>query len=202
VTQKIDIRLIAATHKNLEDLIQKGEFREDLYYRLNVIPITTPPLRQHPEDIPELVDYFSTGFSNELKLPLKEFLPEISTPKNNLGTIDLSKEYGFNRIFDLNENPEFEDYKKPDEINEFLSKSQSRNELLNTTPDLVLNSQETEMITILEEELNIYVADMKMKFIKGESDIEDEWTEYVNECDIRGYKAIEEIWKNAWSTQR
>jgi len=75
-TQKIDIRLIAATHKDLEDLVQKGEFREDLYYRLNVIPITTPPLRQHPEDIPELVDYFSLGFSNELKLPLKDFLPE------------------------------------------------------------------------------------------------------------------------------
>ncbi len=76
VTQKIDIRLIAATHKDLEDLVQKGEFREDLYYRLNVIPITTPPLRQHPEDIPELIEYFSKGFSNELKLPLKEFLPE------------------------------------------------------------------------------------------------------------------------------
>jgi len=75
-TQKIDIRLIAATHKNLEDLVQKGEFREDLYYRLNVIPITTPPLRQHPEDIPILVEYFSNQFSNELKLPLKEFLPE------------------------------------------------------------------------------------------------------------------------------
>ena len=75
-TQKIDIRLIAATHKNLEELLQKGEFREDLYYRLNVIPITAPPLRQHPEDIPLLVEYFSNQFSNELKLPHKQFLPE------------------------------------------------------------------------------------------------------------------------------
>ncbi|MDP8204892.1 MAG: sigma-54 dependent transcriptional regulator [Candidatus Tenebribacter mawsonii] len=78
-TQKIDIRLIAATHKNLEDLVQTGEFREDLYYRLNVIPITTPPLRQHPEDIPILIEYFSNQFSNELKLPLKKFLPETIT---------------------------------------------------------------------------------------------------------------------------
>ncbi len=75
-TQNIDIRLIAATHKNLEELVERGEFREDLYYRLNVIPITTPPLRQHPEDIPILVEYFSNHFSNELQLPHKKFLTE------------------------------------------------------------------------------------------------------------------------------
>ncbi|MDP8268714.1 MAG: sigma-54 dependent transcriptional regulator [Candidatus Tenebribacter davisii] len=78
-TQKVDVRLIAATHKNLEDLVQKGEFREDLYYRLNVIPIITPPLRQHPEDIPILIEYFSKQFSNELKLQQKEFLPQSIT---------------------------------------------------------------------------------------------------------------------------
>lgn len=76
ITQKIDIRLIAATHKNLEELVQRKEFREDLFYRLNVIPVITPPLRQHPEDIPLLIEYYSKYFSSELKLPLKEFLPE------------------------------------------------------------------------------------------------------------------------------
>jgi len=79
VTQKIDIRLIAATHKNLEELVENGEFREDLFYRLNVIPIITPPLRQHPEDIPLLIEYFSNYFASELKLNKKEFLPETLT---------------------------------------------------------------------------------------------------------------------------
>ena len=57
-TVKVDVRVVAATHRNLQEAIEKGEFREDLYYRLNVIPIRTPPLREHLEDIPALVDYF------------------------------------------------------------------------------------------------------------------------------------------------
>jgi two-component system, NtrC family, nitrogen regulation response regulator NtrX len=75
-TRKIDVRIIAATHKNLEELITEGIFREDLYYRLNVIPIIAPPLHQHPEDIPLLVEYYSTYFANDLKIPLKKFLPD------------------------------------------------------------------------------------------------------------------------------
>ena len=53
-----DTRIIAATHKNLSNLIAKGEFREDLFYRLNVVPISIPPLRERKEDIPELVNHF------------------------------------------------------------------------------------------------------------------------------------------------
>ena len=55
---KVDVRIISATHQNLEEKVKKGEFREDLYYRLNVIPIFLPPLRERKEDIPLLINNF------------------------------------------------------------------------------------------------------------------------------------------------
>ena len=64
-TLKTDVRVIAATHRNLEETIQKGLFREDLYYRLNVISITLPPLKERREDIPLLIDYFLKKYSKE-----------------------------------------------------------------------------------------------------------------------------------------
>jgi len=70
-TLEIDIRIIAATHKNLLSLIENGKFREDLYYRLNVIPIEIPPLRTRSEDLNELVPYFMEKISIELNLSKK-----------------------------------------------------------------------------------------------------------------------------------
>jgi Nif-specific regulatory protein len=61
----VDIRVIAATSRDLETLLATGLFREDLYYRLNVVPIFIPPLRDRHEDIPELVDYFAGKFGKE-----------------------------------------------------------------------------------------------------------------------------------------
>jgi nitrogen regulation protein NR(I) len=66
-TIKVDIRFIVATNKNLEEAISNGKFREDLYYRLNVVSITIPPLRERKEDIPDLVSYFLKKFNRELK---------------------------------------------------------------------------------------------------------------------------------------
>ena len=59
----VDVRTISATNKNLEEEIQKGNFREDLFYRLNVIPFFVPPLREHPEDIAALAEYFLSEFA-------------------------------------------------------------------------------------------------------------------------------------------
>ena len=64
-TIKVDVRIIASTNRNLEKEIRKGGFREDLFYRLNVFPITIPPLRQRKEDIPPLVDYFVAKFNKK-----------------------------------------------------------------------------------------------------------------------------------------
>jgi two-component system nitrogen regulation response regulator NtrX len=74
-TIKVDVRVIAATNKNLEEAIARGEFREDLYFRLNVIPILVPPLRERREDIPPLVQYFVRRFSEEHNVRVKRFEP-------------------------------------------------------------------------------------------------------------------------------
>ncbi|MBM7326695.1 sigma-54-dependent Fis family transcriptional regulator, partial [Agrobacterium sp. S2] len=67
--QKVNVRLISATNKNLIEEVKEGRFREDLYYRLNVFPITIPALRRRKEDIPHLARVFAERFSAEQKLP-------------------------------------------------------------------------------------------------------------------------------------
>ncbi len=61
----MDVRIVTATNKDIEKLVEQGEFRRDLYYRLNVLPLTIPPLRRRPEDIGELAEFFLKRFSRE-----------------------------------------------------------------------------------------------------------------------------------------
>ncbi len=73
---KVDVRIIAATNRNLEEEVKKGNFREDLFFRLNVVNVEIPPLRERREDIIPLALYFIKKFAREFKLPVKELTPE------------------------------------------------------------------------------------------------------------------------------
>jgi DNA-binding NtrC family response regulator len=76
-SKKIDFRLICATNDDLEDLVRKGQFREDLYYRINVVPITVPPLRVRQGDVVLLVDHFLRIYCASAKKPLKAVNPDV-----------------------------------------------------------------------------------------------------------------------------
>lgn len=69
----LDVRVIAASHQNLEEAVATGRFREDLYYRLNVVPITVPALREHREDVPELVGFYVDWMVEKEGLPYRRF---------------------------------------------------------------------------------------------------------------------------------
>jgi Nif-specific regulatory protein len=75
-TVTVDVRILAATNKDIEAQVERGEFRSDLYYRLNVLPLYIPPLRQRPEDIPELARFFLTKFMRETKKQFDGFADE------------------------------------------------------------------------------------------------------------------------------
>jgi Nif-specific regulatory protein len=76
ITVNVNVRIIAATNKDLEDQVQKNAFRSDLYYRLNVLPLYIPPLRQRPEDIGELAHFFLKNFMQETKKQFNGFSQE------------------------------------------------------------------------------------------------------------------------------
>ena len=73
---KVDVRIISATNRDLNELTKEGKFREDLYYRLNVFPVFVPPLRERHEDIPALAQYFVTRFAAEENKHVSGFTPE------------------------------------------------------------------------------------------------------------------------------
>src|SRR3954451_18773491 len=79
IAGRVNVRVIAATNRNLRDMITEGQFREDLFYRLNVIHLVVPPLREHKEDIPGLVDYFLQRFPADGPYTVKTASPDALT---------------------------------------------------------------------------------------------------------------------------
>jgi formate hydrogenlyase transcriptional activator len=79
-TKKVDVRLVAATNRDLEKMMENREFRSDLYYRLNVFPIRIPPLRERPEDIPLLVRYFTQKYGRRMQRKI-ESIPTVAMRK-------------------------------------------------------------------------------------------------------------------------
>src|SRR6187399_1060841 len=75
-TMKVDVRIITATNRNLSEMVEEGRFREDLFYRLNVVSVETPPLRDRKDDIAALADFFVKRFATELKKKVENVHPE------------------------------------------------------------------------------------------------------------------------------
>jgi DNA-binding NtrC family response regulator len=75
--RKIDFRLIAATNEDLEEMVRAGRFREDLYYRINVVPIALPALRDRPGDVPLLLNHFLRFYCASNNVPLKRLEPDV-----------------------------------------------------------------------------------------------------------------------------
>jgi PAS domain S-box-containing protein len=161
--KKIDVRVIAATNKNLQELVQEGNFREDLFYRLNVIPISIPPLRKRLEDIPLLIDTYSRMFASKYDKHLrfsKKAIHVFSSyrwPGNVRELVNiLERLYVTATNYEVNENDVLSLFNKADGQNAGVNKAIVVNEILPLK----------EAIEELEREL-IYKASLTEKSYRG-----------------------------------
>lgn len=148
VTRRVDVRVIAATNKDLKKALKEGTFREDLYYRLNVIPIEVPPLRSRPEDIPHLVKHFISKFFILYKKDIQDIEDEALDLilrydwPGNIRELENAIEYAFARTRDKNA---IEHCKLPPTIRQNVSCYDSQP--TQSSPD----TEDAELVKLLEQ---------------------------------------------------
>ncbi|MCY6959041.1 HPr family phosphocarrier protein [Clostridium brassicae] len=167
-TIKINVRIIAATNRNLEDMLKKGEFREDLYYRLNVIPIFLPALRERKHDIPILVEYFIKKISKEMKKEIKgisneaiDTLIKYKWPGNVRELENLIERVVALSEDEYIENKDFPMYIKQDNSNDKL---QGLNKIKHTNYDIKSQIENNEEILKLSEYEKIIIEKALKQF--------------------------------------
>ena len=138
------------------------------------------------------------GMTYQLTDSGRELLPHIISPRTPNGDTDLTGKYGFATLFDLNENAEFEDYKRPTDIACFLEQSREAGETLAPTPSLRLNQAAQTAIAALKPNLDGFAATASERFVIGELSLEEDWGGYLQELENRGYRTLEAIWNTAW----
>jgi len=131
----------------------------------------------------------------------KAFLPHIRTTRNPDGAIDITEQYGLATLFNLNENEEFEDQKKPPEIVAFLNRSLESGETAQLPPQLTLSTSALAAIDQINPTITSYASEVGIDFIVGDLDIDDDWNQYILEAERMGYLTLEAIWALAWEEQ-
>jgi len=138
------------------------------------------------------------GFTYEEDSSGKSYLPFVEFPGNENGSINITAEYGFNTLFDLNENNEFADSKKPDYIVDFLEASIARGDINGPLPSLLLTDNESEVTHIIIDNMSNYLNESTIDFITGDLDPIKDWNNHINELEKRGLKVLENTWNTAW----
>ena len=131
----------------------------------------------------------------------KAFFPNIRTTRNPDGAIDITEQYGLATLFNLNENEEFEDQKKPSEIVAFLNRSLESGETAQLPPQLTLSTSALAAIDQINPTITSYASEVGIDFIVGDLDIDDDWNQYILEAERMGYLTLEAIWALAWEEQ-
>lgn len=148
--RKLDIRVIAATNKDLKSMVEEGKFRQDLYFRLNVVEINIPPLRERKQDLPLLFEYFIEKFNNELGKNIKAISKEAEKRLLNYSYPGNVRELSniFESSMVLSNNEIIEIYDLPDEVKSYKSEYKKGNVVFSENlTGLTLKEIEARVIT-------------------------------------------------------